>query len=106
MIQKIAAKGNVKWWHRIRERKGFCINGWRNHYPDFMVMTERGTLAIVEVKGPQLDGTDSQDKCEMGKLWATHAGPNYKYFMVFLRDGDGVPGGMKIDEFLNTLERL
>lgn len=106
VIQKIASKDNVKWWHRIRERKGFCINAWKNHYPDFMVMTERGTLVIVEVKGPQLDGTDSQEKCEMGKLWATCAGPNYKYFMVFLKDGDGVPGGMKIDEFLNTLERL
>ncbi len=106
VIQKIAAKDNVKWWHRIRERKGFCINGWRNHYPDFMVMTERGTLVIVEVKGPQLDGTDSQDKCEMGKIWATCAGTNFKYFMVFLKDGDGVPGGMKIDEFLNTLELL
>ena len=106
VIQKIAAKGNVKWWHRIRERKGFCINAWKNHYPDFMVMTERGTLVIVEVKGPQLDGTDSQEKCEMGKLWATHAGPNYKYFMVFLKDGDGVPDGIKIDDFLNALERL
>lgn len=105
-IQKIAANENVKWWHRIRERKGFCLNAWRNHYPDFMVMTERGTLVLVEVKGPQLDGSDSREKCEIGKLWATLAGPKYKYFMVFLKDGDGVPGGTKIDEFLNGLERL
>ena len=106
VIQKIVTKDNVKWWHRIRERRGFCINAWRNHYPDFMVMTERGTLVIVEVKGPQLDGSDSREKCEMGKIWATQAGSDYKYFMVFLRDGDGVPGGTKIDEFLNMLEKL
>lgn len=106
VIQKIAAKENVKWWHRIRERKGFFLNAWRNHYPDFMVMTERGRLVLVEVKGPQLDGSDSCEKCEMGKLWATLVGPEYKYFMVFLKDGDGVPGGTKIDEFLNGLERL
>ena len=106
VIQKIVTKDNVKWWHRIRERRGFCINAWRNHYPDFMVMTERGTLVVVEVKGPQLDGSDSREKCEMGKIWATQAGSDYKYFMVFLRDGDGVPGGTKIDEFLNMLEKL
>lgn len=93
-------------WKDYWDGKGFCINGWRNHYPDFMVMTERGTLVIVEVKGPQLDGTDSQEKCEMGKIWATQAGQNYEYFMVFLKDGDGVAGGTKIDEFLNTLEKL
>ena len=105
-IQKIAAKDNVKWWHRIKERKGFCINAWRNHYPDFMVMTKRGTLVLVEVKGPQLDGTDSQEKCEMGKIWASLAGQEFKYFMVFMKDGDGVPDATRIDDFLNTLEKL
>ena len=105
-IQKIVAKPNVTWWHRIKDRSGFCINAWRNHYPDFMVLTEQGTLVLVEVKGPQLDGTDSREKCEMGKAWASLAGPRFKYFMVFLKDGDGVPGATKIDEFLNTLEKL
>ena len=36
VIQAIASKENVKWWHRIKDRKGFCINGFINHYPDFI----------------------------------------------------------------------
>ena len=77
-----------------------------NYELSSLIVTERGTLVLVEVKGPQLDGTDSREKCEMGKRWATLAGAKYKDFMVFLKDGDGVPGGTKIDEFLNGLERL
>ena len=106
VVQEIAAKGNVRWWHRIRDRKGFCINGFLNHYPDFMVMTEKGNVVMVEVKGAHLDGSDSQVKAELGRVWADNAGPRYKYFMVFLKDGDAVPGALKVDAFLNTLEKL
>lgn len=106
VVQEIAAKGNVRWWHRIRDRKGFCINGFVNHYPDFMVMTEKGNVVMVEVKGAHLDGSDSQAKAELGRIWADNAGPRYKYFMVFLKDGDAVPGALKVDAFLNTLEKL
>lgn len=106
VVQEIAAKDNVCWWHRIKDRKGFCINGFINHYPDFMVMTDKGTLVMVEVKGPHLDGSDSQAKAELGRIWADNAGLKYKYFMVFLKDGDAVHGALKIDAFLNTLEKL
>jgi type III restriction enzyme len=106
VIQGIAGKDNVKWWHRIRERKGFCINGFLNHYPDFMVFTEKGNVIMVEVKGSYLDGSDSQAKAELGRIWADAAGERFKYFMVFLKDGDAVHGSLKIDAFLNTLEKL
>ena len=106
VIQGIAGKDNVKWWHRIRDRKGFCINGFINHYPDFMVLTDKGNVVIVEVKGPHLDGSDSQAKAELGRIWADNAGQRFKYFMVFLKDGDAVPGALKIDTFLNTIEKL
>lgn len=106
VVQEIAAKDNVRWWHRIKDRKGFCINGFINHYPDFMVMTDKGTLVMVEVKGPHLDGSDSQVKAELGRIWADNAGLKYKYFMVFLKDGDAVQGALKVDAFLNTLEKL
>lgn len=106
VVQEIAAKDNVRWWHRIKDRKGFCINGFINHYPDFMVMTDKGNLVMVEVKGPHLDGSDSQAKAELGRIWADNAGLKYKYFMVFLKDGDAVQGALKIDAFLNTLEKL
>ena len=106
VVQEIAAKDNVRWWHRIKDRKGFCINGFINHYPDFMVMTDKGNLVMVEVKGPHLDGSDSQAKAELGRIWADNAGLKYKYFMVFLKDGDAVQDALKIDAFLNTLEKL
>ena len=106
VIQGVAGKDNVKWWHRIRDRKGFCINGFINHYPDFMVLTDKGNVVMVEVKGPHLDGSDSQAKAELGRIWADTAGQRFKYFMVFLKDGDAVQGALKIDAFLNTIEKL
>ena len=108
IINKIIAKDNVRWWHRIKERRPgeFFINGHRRIYPDFLVMTESGNLVVVEVKGPHLDGTDSQEKAEIGKTWADMAGTHFKYFMVFKKAGDGVPGAMLLNDFLNTLAHL
>ena len=106
VIQAVASKENVKWWHRIKDRKGFCINGFINHYPDFMVYTDKGNVVMVEYKGADRDGSDSQAKAELGRIWADNAGQKYKYFMVFLKDGDAVPGALKIDAFLNTIEKL
>ena len=106
LLQAMVAKENVRWWHRIKDRKGFYINGFINHYPDFIVMTESRTLILVEVKGAYLDGSDSQAKVNLGRAWAENAGRNYKYFMVFLKDGDAVQGALKKDAFLNTLEKL
>ncbi len=106
VIQAVASKENVKWWHRIRDRKGFCINGFINHYPDFMVYTDKGNVVMVEYKGADRDGSDSQAKAELGRIWADNAGQKYKYFMVFLKDGDAVQGALKIDAFLNTIEKL
>lgn len=106
VIQAIASKENVKWWHRIKDRKGFCINGFINHYPDFMVYTDKGNVVMVEYKGADRDGSDSQAKAELGRIWADNAGQRYKYFMVFLKDGDAVQGALKMDAFLNTIEKL
>ena len=106
VIQAIASKENVKWWHRIKDRKGFCINGFINHYPDFMVYTDKGNVVTVEYKGADRDGSDSQAKAELGRIWADNAGQRYKYFMVFLKDGDAVQGALKMDAFLNTIEKL
>lgn len=106
LIQAIASKDNVKWWHRIKDRKGFCINGFTNHYPDFMVYTDKGNMVMVEYKGADRDGSDSQAKAELGRIWADNAGQKFKYFMVFLKDGDAVQGALKIDAFLNTIEKL
>ena len=88
------------------EKQGFCVNGWRRHYPDFMVMTKSGKLVLVESKGGHLNGTDSIEKCELGREWAALAGERFKYYMVFKTGEQGVPGAVETNEFWSTLERL
>lgn len=53
-IERIIKQDNVKWWHRNKERSGFFINGALNHYPDFIVMTQRGNVILIETKGKHL----------------------------------------------------
>lgn len=83
LISKVAGLDNVKWWHRIIERQDFVLNGFINHYPDFLVMLNSGKIILVEAKGEHLKNDDSHEKLELGKDWQNCAGQNYKYFMVF-----------------------
>lgn len=106
LITAVSGLPSVKWWHRIRDRKGFCINGFKKHYPDFMILTHSGNVVMVEVKGAHLDGSDSQDKLDLGTTWAAVAGTRYKYFMVFKDGAPGIEKALKQSDFLNTLERL
>lgn len=78
----------LRWWHRNEERKGFYINAFINHYPDFILLTENGTVVLLETKGSQLDGSDSQAKIRAGAAWeaaanALNDGRRYRYMMVF-----------------------
>ena len=41
----------IRWWHRNIARTGFAINGFINHYPDFIVRTRSGKIGIIEAKG-------------------------------------------------------
>jgi type III restriction enzyme len=85
MILEIASLENVKFWHRNLERgKGFALNGFNsNHYPDFIIYTNKGNVILLETKGDDRDNDDSRDKNILGKNWEKLAGSNYKYFMVF-----------------------
>ncbi len=91
MIEAIAALDNVLWWHRNLEKgKGFVINGFINHYPDFIVMTKSKNMIIIETKGDDRDNSDSQAKLNLGETWENQAnilthetGLNYHYKMIF-----------------------
>lgn len=85
MIMTIATMENIVFWHRNLNRgKGFFINGYyRDHYPDFIIYTQKGNIILIETKGDHLDNDDSKDKNKLGKIWAEKSGENYKYFMVF-----------------------
>ena len=105
IITKISSLENVLWWHRIRVKKEFYINGFINHYPDFIVMTKSGVLAVIEVKGDDRDNSDSRRKLQLGKLWEKMAGfDKYSYFMVF--DKKSLDGAFSFNEFLATMKNL
>ena len=106
LIDIVVGLGNVKWWHRIIERRGFHINGNVNHYPDFMVMTKSGKLVLIESKGGDRDNSDSKAKLELGRQWQAQAGPNYRYFMVFKNKNFGIDGAYTLDEFVEIMREL
>lgn len=85
IISELVALKNVLFWHRNLGRgKGFAINGFKsNHYPDFVIYTQNGTLILLETKGDDRDNSDSGAKNRLGRTWAEQAGRQYKYFMVF-----------------------
>ena len=106
LIDAVVGLDNVKWWHRIIDRKGFRLNGFINHYPDFMVMMKSGKLVLIEFKGDDRDNSDSERKLKLGRLWQAQAGPNYRYFMVFKNREFGIDGAYTMDEFVGVMREL
>ena len=106
LIDAIVSLDNVKWWHRIIERKGFVLNGFINHYPDFMIMTTSGRLVLVEYKGDNLDNSDSERKLKLGRKWQDKSGDNYRYFMVFKNRDFGINGAYTMDEYIRVMREL
>lgn len=105
VINQIANLDNVLFWHRNFERgKGFCINGFINHYPDFIVMLKSGHILMIETKGDHLDGSDSESKIALGTTWANKAGAQYRYFMVF--ENKEVKGAYTLSELSQMIETM
>jgi type III restriction enzyme len=103
-ITEVSSLPNIKFWHKIIERKGFFINGFKNHYPDFLIVTESGKVVIVETKGDHLDNSDSKKKLKLGKIWANKAGNNYSYFMVFKENP--FKGAYVIEDLVEVIKEL
>lgn len=106
LIDAVVALENVKWWHRIIERKDFRLNGYINHYPDFMVMTNSGKLVLIEYKGDDRDNSDSERKLKLGRKWQAQCGQNYRYFMVFKNREFGIDGAYTMDQFMEIMKEL
>lgn len=104
VIMDIASQENILWWHRNVSQKGFCINGFINHYPDFLAMTKSGVLLAIETKGDDRDNSDSRMKIDLGKAWARESGGKFAYFMVF--DKKEVGGAYKFEEFLRVIREM
>lgn len=106
VIDVIVGTDKVRWWHRIIDRKDFRLNGYFNHYPDFMVKTKSGMLLLIEAKGDYLDGDDSRVKLELGRRWQEQAGRLYRYFMVFKEKELGLDGAYTLDKFVDVMREL
>ena len=98
-----ASSPNVEWWHRVMI-KGFRINAFINHYPDFFVRMKSGKILAVEFKGDDRDNSDSISKLKLGKAWQSQAGTMFRYFMVF-RDNP-IEGAYKLGEFADMLNDI
>lgn len=101
IINEIANLSNIAFWTRNIERKGFKINGFLNHYPDFIIQTKSGKTLLLETKGDHLD---AEQKITLGNLWEKKAGNNFRYFMVYERRT--VDGAYKLDDFLNIIKDI
>lgn len=101
VINEIGNMTNIAFWTRNIERKGFKINGFVNHYPDFIIQTKSGKTILLETKGDHLD---AEQKIRLGGLWASKAGNNYRYFMVYERRT--VDGAYKLEDFINIIKDI
>ena len=101
VINEIGNMTNIAFWTRNIERKGFRINGFVNHYPDFIIQTKSGKTILLETKGDHLD---AEPKIRLGGLWAGKAGNNYRYFMVYERRT--VDGAYKLEDFINIIKDI
>jgi len=105
LINDVANLDSVQWWHRNGSRgKGFRINGFLNHYPDFIVKTKAGRIIALETKGDDRDNTDSELKLKLGKLWEAKAGRNYRYMMVF--ENNPIDGAERLADALAKIRQL
>ena len=107
LINDIANLQSVQWWHRNFSRgKGFRLNGYVNHYPDFILRMKSGLIIALETKGDDRDNKDSELKLKRGKLWEAKANllGQYKYYMVF--ENNPIDGADKLSDVISKIKRL
>lgn len=100
VINDVANIDSVEWWTRNIERQGFYINGYINHYPDFIIKTKKGKIVLLETKGDHLD---AEQKIKLGNLWASKAGNDYRYCLVY--NTRKVDGAYTCARFLELLRQ-
>jgi type III restriction enzyme len=104
VINALANLDNIVFWHKIIERRGFKLNGFVNHYPDFLLLTKSGKVLLVESKGDNLDNSDSMRKLRLGQLWTSKAGNSYRYFMVF--DNNPIENAHRLNEATRLISQI
>ncbi len=103
-INDIANLPNIQFWHKNIEKTGFRINGFINHYPDFIIKTKSGKIIVLETKGDDRDNSDSVRKLKLGNAWEKQVGRQFRYMMVF--DNKPIDGAHKLADALGLLGQL
>ena len=106
LVVELTALPNVRWWHRNIVKQDFAINGFIKHYPDILIMTKSGKLICAETKGDHLKNDDSREKIALGQAWSSHAGSQFRYYMVFMDDNDLPTGAVSMSKFLEITKAL
>ena len=104
VINDIANLENIVFWHRNLENSGCRINGFINHYPDFIVLTKKGKILVIETKGDDRDNSDSERKIRLGSKWESKAGGNFKYMMIF--ENQAVAGAFRRDDAIAKIAQM
>lgn len=101
MVDLLSNSPRILWWHRVVERRAgeFSINGFINHYPDFLALRTDGVLMAIETKGGHLTGDDTKRKLALGTRWADMAGARFTYSMVFDDEAIEAPNAYTMAEF-------
>jgi type III restriction enzyme len=105
-IRRVAGYPNIAFWHRNLGRgKGFFLNGYKSdHYPDFIIVTKKKKIILVETKGSDRDNSDSEAKLRLGQAWMRLAGPDYEYMMVF--DKNAIDGAYNLDKAKELIAQM
>ena len=112
VIRGVAELENVVWWHRNLERgRGFVLNGFINHYPDFIVMTANKTVVVIETKGDDRDNSDSKEKLKLGHTWAEQSNQlthktSYRYHYMMVFENNPIEGARTVGEALKLIEKF
>ena len=101
VIEDVADLPNILFWTRNVEKRGYAINGFINHYPDFIIVTKSRNTVLLETKGAHLD---AQEKIELGEAFSKCGRRDIKYCLVY---GDRtVKGAYTRAEFMNLIREL
>ena len=96
----LEALPNIKYWVRNREKTDpFYIQGWKKNkfYPDFIVVTNKGTICALEWKGEdRLSNDDTEYKLQIGEIWQELGNGKTKFFLVH---------NTNIEQVLNELKQ-
>lgn len=92
---------NVKFWIRNREKKDpFYLQGWQKNkfYPDFIAVTNKGTILTLEWKGEdRISNEDTKYKEIIASIWEQLGNEKLHFFLV--HNGN-------VEEILNKIKKM